>query len=303
MYDRFTDRARKVIQQLAKEEAERLNHEYIGTEHILLGLVKEGSSVSANVLKNLGIDLRTVRLEVEKIVEPAPDAVITGYFPQTPRAKNVIEYSIEEAHDLNHSYVGTEHLLLGLLREEVSVAAQLLINLGLQLDNVAEHIHLLLLGCDIPQAVMQRLPTGKKPNMHGMETPDCPSKTRQAMAKLINQIHNLNQQHRTATTEGNFESAAQVREQADKLKRKKHNIIRDWYNRYTIDPSWLSWNDSTVVKLGRVIYEEQRWDDLPILADALEEAGCTDREILDHCRLAEPHATLCWVLVLLLGKT
>jgi ATP-dependent Clp protease ATP-binding subunit ClpC len=139
MYERFTDRARKVMQ-LANQEAQRFNHEYIGTEHILLGLVKEGSGVAANVLKNLDIDLRKIRLEVEKIVQSGPDMVTMGKLPQTPRAKKVIEYSIEEARNLNHNYVVTEHLLLGLLREQEGVAAQVLMNLGLKLEDVREEV-------------------------------------------------------------------------------------------------------------------------------------------------------------------
>src|ERR1700726_77010 len=139
MYERFTDRARKVMQ-LANQEAQRFNHEYIGTEHILLGLVKEGSGVAANVLKNLDIDLRKIRLEVEKIVQSGPDMVTMGKLPQTPRAKKVLEYSMEEARNLNHNYVGTEHLLLGLLREQEGVAAQVLMNLGLKLEDVREEV-------------------------------------------------------------------------------------------------------------------------------------------------------------------
>ncbi len=141
MYERFTDRARKVMQ-LANQEAQRFNHEYIGTEHILLGLVKEGSGVAANVLKNLDVDLRKIRLEVERIVQHGQggDQVVMGRLPHTPRAKKVIEYSIEEARNLNHSYVGTEHLLLGLLREHEGVAAQVLMNLGLKLDDVREEV-------------------------------------------------------------------------------------------------------------------------------------------------------------------
>ena len=104
--------------QLANQEAQRLNNEYIGTEHILLGLVKEGSGVAANVLKNLGVDLRKIRLEVEKLIQPGLHAVATGNLPQTPRAKRVIEYSMEEARNLNHNYVGSEHILLGVLREQ-----------------------------------------------------------------------------------------------------------------------------------------------------------------------------------------
>ena len=123
MYERFTDRARKVMQ-LANQEAQRFNHEYIGTEHVLLGLIKEGSGVAANVLKNLDVDLRKIRLEVEKLVQSGPEMVTMGKLPQTPRAKKVIEYSMEEARNLNHNYVGTEHILLGLLREQEGVAAR-----------------------------------------------------------------------------------------------------------------------------------------------------------------------------------
>jgi ATP-dependent Clp protease ATP-binding subunit ClpC len=143
MYERFTDRSRKVMQ-LANQEAQRFNHEYIGTEHILLALIKEGAGVAANVLKNLDIDLRKVRLEVEKVVMAGPDRVTMGKLPQTPRAKKVIEYSIEEARNLKHNYVGTEHLLLGLLREQEGVAAQVLMNLGLDLGDAREEILSLL---------------------------------------------------------------------------------------------------------------------------------------------------------------
>ncbi len=149
MFERLTDRARKVMA-LANQEAQRFNHEYIGTEHILLGLVKEGSGVGANVLKHLEIDLRKVRLEVEKLVKSGPDMVTMGKLPQTPRAKKVIEYAIEEARSLNHNYVGTEHLLLGLLREQDGVAAQVLMNLGLKLEDVREEV-LNLLGAGVGQ--------------------------------------------------------------------------------------------------------------------------------------------------------
>jgi ATP-dependent Clp protease ATP-binding subunit ClpC len=130
--------------QLANQEAQRFNHEYIGTEHILLGLIKEGSGVAANVLKNLEVDLRKIRLEVEKLVQSGPDMVTMGKLPQTPRAKKVIEYSMEEARNLGHNYVGTEHILLGLLREQEGVAAQVLMNLGLKLEEVREEVLSLL---------------------------------------------------------------------------------------------------------------------------------------------------------------
>jgi ATP-dependent Clp protease ATP-binding subunit ClpA len=145
VYSRFTDRARKVMQ-LANREAQRFNHEYIGTEHVLLGLIKEGSGVAATVLKNLGVDPRRVRLEVERIVQHGPggEQVVTGRLPHTPRAKKVIEYAIEESRGLRHEYVGTEHLLLGLVREQEGVASQVLLNMGLSPDRVREEVlHLL----------------------------------------------------------------------------------------------------------------------------------------------------------------
>ena len=147
MFERFTDRARKVMA-LANQEAQRFNHEYIGTEHILLGLVKEGSGVGATVLKNLEVDIKKLRLEVEKLVKSGPDMVTMGKLPQTPRAKKVIEYAIEEARSLNHNYVGTEHILLGLLRESEGIAAQVLMNLGLKLEDVRQEV-LNLLGAGV----------------------------------------------------------------------------------------------------------------------------------------------------------
>src|SRR5258705_10607519 len=109
MFERFTDRARKVMA-LANQEAQRFNHEYIGTEHILLGLVKEGSGVGANVLKNLDVDLRKGRLEVEKLVKSGPDMVTMGKLPQTPLAKKDTENAFAEARTLNHNYAGRRHL-------------------------------------------------------------------------------------------------------------------------------------------------------------------------------------------------
>ncbi|MEM7204224.1 MAG: ATP-dependent Clp protease ATP-binding subunit [Planctomycetota bacterium] len=139
MFDRFTDRAKKVMS-FARQEAQRFNHEYIGTEHILLGLVQEGSGVAANVLKNMSIDLEKIRLEVEKIVKTGPSMVTMGQLPFTPRAKKVLELSMEEASQLNHNYIGTEHLLLGLIKENEGIAAQVLMNLGIKLEDVREEV-------------------------------------------------------------------------------------------------------------------------------------------------------------------
>ena len=135
MYERFTDRARKVMQ-LANQEAQRFNHEYVGTEHVLLGLIKEGSGVAANVLRNLDVDLRKIRNEVEKIVQAGPEMVTMGKLPQTPRAKKVIEYAIEEARNLNHNYVGTEHLLLAILSLGRDSAYRVLRNMGVDPDTL-----------------------------------------------------------------------------------------------------------------------------------------------------------------------
>jgi ATP-dependent Clp protease ATP-binding subunit ClpC len=143
MFNRFTERARKVII-LAKEEAKRFNHDYIGTEHILLGLLSEGEGVASVVLQKMGLNIQQIRMEIEKIVKPGPPMVVSGDIPFTPTAKKVIELSSEEARSLGHNYIGTEHILLGLIREGEGVASQVLVNLGLDLNKVREEIAELL---------------------------------------------------------------------------------------------------------------------------------------------------------------
>lgn len=139
MYERFTDRARKVML-LAHGEAQRLQHNDVGSEHILLAIAKEGSGVGANVLKNLDVDLRTIGREVEKPVPSGTDVGPMGKLALSPHAKKVLEYSLEEARNLGHNYVGSEHLLLGLLRDEGGVAAQILTQLGLRLSEVRNEV-------------------------------------------------------------------------------------------------------------------------------------------------------------------
>lgn len=134
-YENFTDRARRVMQ-FSNQEAQRFNHDYIGTEHILLGLIKEGSGTGVAAMKCLGVDPRKIRLEIEKLLQSGADLVTTGKLPQTPRAKKVIEFAIYEATVLQHSYVGTEHILLGLLREGEGIAFQVLDELGLRVEKV-----------------------------------------------------------------------------------------------------------------------------------------------------------------------
>jgi ATP-dependent Clp protease ATP-binding subunit ClpC len=144
MFERFTDRARRVLV-LAQEEARLLNHSFIGTEHILLGLIHEGEGVAAKALESLGISLEAVREKVEETIGPAGSAP-TGSPPFTPRAKKVLELSLREALQLGHNYIGTEHMLLGLVREGEGVAAQVLISLGADLAKVRQQVIQLISG-------------------------------------------------------------------------------------------------------------------------------------------------------------
>ncbi len=160
MFNRFTERARKIIL-LAKEEAKRFNHDYIGTEHILLGLIREGEGVAAAVLASLGLGPDKIRFEIEKLVQPGPAAIVSGDIPFTPKAKKVIELAMDEARNLGHNYIGTEHLLLGLIREGEGIASQVLVNLGLDLDKVRMEV-MNLLGSSVPgYSPAQRTKKGK----------------------------------------------------------------------------------------------------------------------------------------------
>jgi ATP-dependent Clp protease ATP-binding subunit ClpC len=144
MFERFTDRARRVVV-LAQEEARHLHHDYIGTEHLLLGLIHEGEGVAARALESLGISLEAVRAQVTEIIGQGQSAP-TGHIPFTPRAKKVLELSLREALQLGHNYIGTEHILLGLIREGEGVAAQILVRLGADRDRVREQVIQLLSG-------------------------------------------------------------------------------------------------------------------------------------------------------------
>jgi ATP-dependent Clp protease ATP-binding subunit ClpA len=154
MFERFTERARRVVV-LAQEEARMLNHGYIGTEHLLLGLIHEGEGVAAKALESLGISLEAVRQQVETIIgrgkEPA-----SGHIPFTPRAKKVLELSLKESRALGHDYIGTEHILLGLIREGQGVAAQVLVKLGADLNRVRQQVIQLLHGQTGEEAASDR---------------------------------------------------------------------------------------------------------------------------------------------------
>jgi ATP-dependent Clp protease ATP-binding subunit ClpA len=170
MFERFTDRARRVVV-LAQEEARMLNHNYIGTEHILLGLIHEGDGSAAKALELLGISLGAVRQEVEEIIGHGKQAP-SGHIPFTPRAKRVLELSLREALQLGHNYIGTEHILLGLIREGEGVAALVLTRLGADLERVRQQVvHLVGTGTSqdadpagprTRESVVPRRPTGRE---------------------------------------------------------------------------------------------------------------------------------------------
>src|ERR1039457_7093444 len=162
MFERFTDRARRVVV-LAQDEARRLDHNYIGTEHILLGLVQEGEGVAAKALEALGIGLAAVRQQVEEVVGRGKEAP-GGHIPFTPRAKKVLERSLREALQLGHDYIGTEHILLGLIREGEGVAARVLVKLGADLNRVRQQVIQLLHGYQ-----------GKEPAAAGTPSESAPS--------------------------------------------------------------------------------------------------------------------------------
>ena len=162
MFERFTDGARRVVV-LAQEEARVLNHNYIGTEHVLLGLIREGEGVAGKALESLGISLEAVRQQVEEIIGQGQQAP-SGHIPFTPRAKKVLELSLREALQLGHNYIGTEHILLGLIREGEGVAAQVLVKLGADLNRVRQQVNQLLAGYQ-----------GKEPAAAGAPSESAPS--------------------------------------------------------------------------------------------------------------------------------
>jgi ATP-dependent Clp protease ATP-binding subunit ClpC len=206
MFQRFTDRARTVVV-LAQEEARTLNHNRLGTEHLLLALIREGEGVAARALKSLGIDLEAVRQQVEEIIgrgETGP----SGPIPFTPRAKKVLELSMREALQLGHNYIGTEHILLGLIREGDGVAAEVLLNLGAERNRVRRRVLELLVGrlADVigaDEAESRPSAAGQSPADH----PDVPSraelgeKVRQ-LSEEVDRLRALLRQHGIQPDEG-----------------------------------------------------------------------------------------------------
>jgi ATP-dependent Clp protease ATP-binding subunit ClpA len=224
MYEKFTDRARRVME-AANDEAHRFNHEYIGTEHILLALVADGTGVAANVLKILGVDLPGVRREVLKIVQRGPDYGDMGRRPMTPRAKKIVEHAIDQARCLQHQYVGTEHLLLGTLRESEGVAAQVLMNLGLRLDRVRAEV-LKLLGHGL-EKVGPDLPadTDEAP---APEFQHLPAPAREIVAEFDCQIDVVKEDKEKAVAAQAWEHAAELRDLEYTLRKLREEFISRW---------------------------------------------------------------------------
>jgi ATP-dependent Clp protease ATP-binding subunit ClpC len=245
MFERFSDRARRVVV-LAQEEARMLEHDYIGTEHLLLGLIHEGEGVAAKSLRALGIDLETVRGEVEALIgrgqQPAP-----GHIPFTPRAKKSLELALREMVHLGHDYIGTEHLLLGLIREGDGVAAQVLRQRGLELNRVRQEVIRQLHGHEAGagrrrgrrerpsgegatleeisrqlQALSTRL--GAIEEKLGIEE----SPARQRMRRIDAEIAKIRRQKESAIDEQDFERAAALRDQERELLLERRDAETAW---------------------------------------------------------------------------
>lgn len=283
MYERFTDRARKVMQ-LANVEAQRLRQDYIGSEHILLGIIAEGSGVAANVLKNLHVHRGNLRADVERLIQE-------GSLPLGSRGKKIIESAMMEARRLGHNYVGTEHLLLGLLEDKEGVAGKALEEQGLTPDGACQEILDLLVRGFRPS------PT---PAERVAEVEDLPEPLQARVADLDGEIRRFTHEKEEAVANQDFETAARFRDEADKRHRQRRTLVREWFASRVADPSWLTANDGAARKLAENIRQSQSWDLLPDLADALELAGCSDLEIINHCYSGAKHSTQCWVVELLL---
>jgi ATP-dependent Clp protease ATP-binding subunit ClpA len=213
MFERFTDRARRVVV-LAQEEARLLNHNYIGTEHILLGLIHEGEGVAAKALESLGISLEAVWAQVEEIIGQGQSAP-TGHIPFTPRAKKVLELSLREALQLGHNYIGTEHILLGLIREGEGVAAQVLVKLGADLARVRQQVVQVLGGYAGGEDV------GARMRLVRMTVPD-------DLREAEEQLAQVRREKEAAIQAQDFEKAATLRDQEKQLLPRLAEREREW---------------------------------------------------------------------------
>jgi ATP-dependent Clp protease ATP-binding subunit ClpA len=217
VFERFTERARRVVV-LAQEEARLLNHNYIGTEHLLLGLIHEGEGVAAEALQSLGISLEAVRAQVEEIIGQGQSAP-TGHIPFTPRAKKVLELSLREALQLGHNYIGTEHILLGLIREGEGVAAQVLVKLGADLARVRQQVVQLLSSYGGGEAPAEQ--AGARARLVRMTVPE---ELRQAEVELAQ----VRRDKEAAIDAEDFEQAAALRDQERQLLTRVAERERAW---------------------------------------------------------------------------
>jgi ATP-dependent Clp protease ATP-binding subunit ClpA len=260
MFERFTDRARKVVV-LAQEEARILNHDYIGTEHILLGLIHEGEGVAAKALQALGISLEAVRQQVEEIIGQGQQAP-SGHIPFTPRAKKVLELSLREAQQLGHNYIGTEHILLGLIREGDGVAAQVLVRLGARLGRVRQQVIELLqayqgqaqaakaTAAPAPPPSLERQLARLVSRMKGIESRLSAIELRLGdgpdLSQLDDRIADAAAEKRTAVDAERYEQAAALRDTERQLRAERDDLTSEWARTH---PS-LSALAEEVVRLG-----------------------------------------------------
>lgn len=290
MYERFTDRGRKVIQ-LANREAERLGCEYIGPEHILVGLIQEGSGLAPYLLKNLDVDLHKLRSDVEMAARLGQEQGAGGArLPSRPSGKKVIEHAMEEAHKLGHDYVGSEHILLGLLREADGTAAMALRAQGVTLERARQ---------ELTSVFGPRSPSVPPPS-EPRDIEDLPPDLVPIAAELDATIDWLTAAKLKAVADQDFEMAALLNDQEYARQCERQTLLRDWIADRLAKPVWLPKVTDGVLELARTINDEQQWAALPQLADALERAGCTDSAIINHCRQPGKHSSHCWVIDLLL---
>jgi ATP-dependent Clp protease ATP-binding subunit ClpA len=197
LFERFTDRARRVVV-LAQEEARALRHDYIGTEHILLGLIHEGEGVAAKALEALGIGLDAVRQQVEELIGQGEEQG-SGHIPFTPRAKKVLELSLRESQQLGHTYIGTEHILLGLIREGEGVAAQVLVRLGADLNRVRQQV------IQVLADYQARQPASQQPAPVGLRAGRMPAGLQARVSALESRLSALEQRLGTAPGTGDLD--------------------------------------------------------------------------------------------------
>jgi hypothetical protein len=238
MFERFTDRARRVVVLAQDVEARRLNHDYVGTEHLLLGLLHEGEGVAARALDSLGISLDAVRQQVEEIIGQGQQAP-SGRIPFTPRAKKVLELSLRESLQLGHDYIGTEHILLGLLREGDGVAVQVLVGLGADLNRVRQQVIQLLHGHPPEEPVSARSAAGELrllPAVQArldavegrLEAVERQVGIRPDTSELDEQIAQFRREKESAIDVKDFEQAARLRSREKELLAAKAALEKRW---------------------------------------------------------------------------